>query len=971
MCVALLATRAVAQEGRTAQTITSMGQPRRFEPYGVASEVAARRPNGWFGALTLGVHRPLTNPVTGLFGVAAEGSLYMRQEGDAPKLGPRARVLATSRVFGLSGGAEIHDHIRSVIAFQTAILRGGVVGHGTMLRLDWMPSEHRLGAGIVLPLGRPYAGRSRNRDTDADMPPSERTGLTLSPISRAAQAALTRVGYAASQVLAYTNLYAEDTAVVRYGRSYTQAVRSYRDELTNAFRAAANDWSQANGVTARARAGLLDDVILPYDSLFGQAKDGGIRSYTASAQTHFVRWLSDSSGVADSMRPGLATVHARWLGVIEGVHANLLAQWRDSRLVWLPLQLALTEEQYDEQTEVDRLVERAVGRSFTDNNALTYLRSSDLPLEIARSIFAARDYHVLWTHDYTGRREITREIDEVAYTMTADAYLPALTRAVSRYDSAGTMPVYMILLDQFYYEQRQGTLWMSILEDPLNAKIKLPGQNGEREAHLRRRQLELRNAVAQSRRLQREAAAHGGSSWLRRVVRVHVNIVLPSDFSFRSGRILPGVPFMPDNVQRDHRKIAFYDVSEADPYRGAAILMGVGVGEHYASATWEDRGYRIRGPAALEARDAARRALRGNGLRVEQLPAPLRASETKQPTTSAEQYVGRALQVHNEAGFGAKESTVARAMLYNLAPPGSVIIVPDPLWVSETWAAMLADAASRGCRVFVISPSLANGPNPQPPVVAVQHDVMLRMIDIARRIGPQIKAAGGELRLGLYTARSEVTDLAGRRREITEGLRRAPWIKEVIPFDSATLAVLNPTVTQAEADGGNASTIAKDEKPRAPQLHQKTQLIARPGAIAALTRQPGWDRVLVRAMEAVSAQTAKFADQIGYIDPEVDSAATRADAVLRGYETGLSDADRKAVSFYFSLGSQNQDPRGIMQDGEASVIVSGLHAAAGLVDLYYVMARSTWIDDRAQLDRLLPRPRGLQARLARFIRLVL
>ena len=76
------------------------------------------------------------------------------------------------------------------------------------------------------------------------------------------------------------------------------------------------------------------------------------------------------------------------LEVIEQAHRSIRAQWRDSRLLWLPLQLALTEEQYDEQNEVDRLIERAVGRPFTDQNALTYLRSADIPLEIARTIFA-------------------------------------------------------------------------------------------------------------------------------------------------------------------------------------------------------------------------------------------------------------------------------------------------------------------------------------------------------------------------------------------------------------------------------------------------------------------------------------------------------------------------------------------------------------------------------------------------------
>jgi hypothetical protein len=235
-----------------------------------------------------------------------------------------------------------------------------------------------------------------------------------------------------------------------------------------------------------------------------------------------------------------------------------------------------------------------------------------------------------------------------------------------------------------------------------------------------------------------------------------------------------------------------------------------------------------------------------------------------------------------------------------------------------------------------------------------------------------IRAAGGELRVGLYTARAEVTDLAGRRREIQEGLTRSPWIKSIIPFDSATLATLNLATTQTEANGEVGTALARDERPRAPQLHQKTQLIARPGAIAALVRQKGWDRVFASAMEVQSRQSEQFADQLQYTTPDVDSAATRsADSMIRGYEQSLTPAEKKAVSFYFTLGTQNEDPRGLMQDGEASLVVSGIHAALGLVDLYYIMARSTWITSRDELDRLLPRPKGIQAKLARAMRNVL
>ena len=45
-----------------------------------------------------------------------------------------------------------------------------------------------------------------------------------------------------------------------------------------------------------------------------------------------------------------------------------------------------------------------------------------------------------------------------------------------------------------------------------------------------------------------------------------------------------------NNYIRDHRKISFYDVTEEDPYKGGAIFTGMGIGEHYTGATWEDRG---------------------------------------------------------------------------------------------------------------------------------------------------------------------------------------------------------------------------------------------------------------------------------------------------------------------------------------------------------------------------------------------
>ena len=109
--------------------------------------------------------------------------------------------------------------------------------------------------------------------------------------------------------------------------------------------------------------------------------------------------------------------------------------------------------------------------------------------------------------------------------------------------------------------------------------------------------------------------------------------------------------------------------------------------------------------------------------------------------------------------------------------------------------------------------------------------------------------------------------------------------------------------------------------------------------------------------------------ELGVAPPSIDSTAIlRTDALLRGFEQSLPEAERRAVSFYFSLGSQNQDPRGLALDGEATLIVSGFHAAAGLADLYFVMARSTWVATSADLDRVLPPPTSRLAKLARRVR---
>ena len=90
---------------------------------------------------------------------------------------------------------------------------------------------------------------------------------------------------------------------------------------------------------------------------------------------------------------------------------------------------------------------------------------------------------------------------------------------------------------------------------------------------------------------------------------------------------------IPDVLMRDHRKISFYDVTERDPGRGEAIFTGMGIGEHYAGPTWEDRAILVQGPSLVGLKDAARELRSEPGIRggrgSPSAPAPAKARELR------------------------------------------------------------------------------------------------------------------------------------------------------------------------------------------------------------------------------------------------------------------------------------------------------------------------------------------------------
>jgi hypothetical protein len=536
-----------------------------------------------------GASRNLTNPIVGLAAAAIEGYFGLRQS----ELDGGIRALLVNTPLRLSIGADFNVRDRRVhplIGFMMPVRRGGVFGGGSVLRAEWSPGNgSALRVSALVPLFWPAAGRTRPRHDEVSVRPRS-TGMVLRPSSGPPlDESLARIDVLATRIQELVVPYIDvsgadpvkamapviaklqalaDSAPAGTGLGVEQTVRAYHAELVRAFSMAASGRPLAPGeatpdgeaVAARPRNNLMTHVLLPYDRLLGQRKTSKtLRGLSTLARGNFARDLvSEFPDLTSDQQSAALYVFGQLMATMDRMRVAE-GQWHDSRLVWLPLQFGLLPEEHDTQAKIDRILEQGVGQPFTDGNRVLYLVNEQFHAEVTRSIFAARSYHVLWIHDFRGRNDEGQpDLNSLHYVV--DAYLSALTRRVREYDSVRTLPVYMIFLDEHYYQANHGRLWLDFLEDPLGSTPKMPDGAEASWARIREAQAELRAAVDSSRLLQAEVRQYG-RQWLANLLKVQVSITNPADPSFWGPGILPLIGF-PDNVMRDHRKIVFYDNTE-------------------------------------------------------------------------------------------------------------------------------------------------------------------------------------------------------------------------------------------------------------------------------------------------------------------------------------------------------------------------------------------------------------------------
>ena len=977
------------------ELVRSMGQPLVLKPYLAGTMNWSRWDGSQLGAVGIaGVYRDLVLPVSGAFGVSVEG--YGGVSGGTWDGG--ARVLATSRLLFLNVGVDWNaqaGNAHAILAWTPYFKRGGLFGTGGNFRIEWIPGrDHSLNFGFQVPL-EPHMGRTRPARTAAALPqppPRPPPRPRLPPEAEPALEDLRRHGeWAFLNTNAFNDengknnaramekfraelgriqaLFRTTDAEHPQGRSYALEARHYHEALDRAFGVAAGP-AAALAVAGRARDVLLEHVLLPYDRLIGQfKKPDTLHGLNARALGVFDQGLPAIPGLDPGRHEAALAVFEWLLRDVEDGRRRLLAHWDgDERNVWLPLDLALRPGEHDSQEELDALVERAVGRSFSRGDVIYPTNASRFQIELLRSLEKAEEYHVLWIHDFAGR--VDGRPDPVAFEAAIEGYLRALTHHVRNYDETGRLPVFLIFHTQFFYDGSGGRLFLSLLEDPLGHELRLGSGFRQMEETARAAQEELRRAVAGSKRLQAEARRHG-EGWLRRVVKVHVSVTLPADLSFRTKRVLEGLRFAPDSLMLDHRKFFFYDVTEEDPGRGRALFTGTGVGSEYASPTWDDRGLLVSGPSLVELKSAARRLLRSQGFRDEEIPTPLRPRprppdyDAKVAERLAAGYHARGLNLHNEVGFAAKESTLVQALLYTLSPPDTLLVSPDSIWTSPLWAGQLVGAALRGCHVYLVAPSLGNAPAAGSPLMARTREIFSRLLESRQGLAGEIAAAGGHLRVGLYTRLAPSGDTLAKVREAAEGIRRQPFLEEEFPMPRGTVELFDEEAARMEAGSYAPHFLAEGTRAGRPKMHRKTQLIATRRVLRALADEP-WTREALRRQ--VTARADATSNPQGLLEAQ-EPLGFGMD-LMRSLESSPATTSPDAL-FYLTAGSKNQDPRGAALDGETTYVVAGPWTLYLYSDFLFLMSETTWLEDESQLAELIPVKKERHRKLGRFMEKIL
>jgi hypothetical protein len=403
------------------------------------------------------------------------------------------------------------------------------------------------------------------------------------------------------------------------------------------------------------------------------------------------------------------------------------------------------------------------------------------------------------------------------------------------------------------------------------------------------------------------------------------------------------------------------------------------VGQHYQPPTWEDRGMVIKGPALVELKRAAKNLCVSQGYRQDEIPEYLRdrpfPADYQVRCDKLKQMGWRApvsISVNN-TGFGRKAATVLKATNYNLAGKGGVLLAIDSLWLSDFWAGMFICAALRGVHAYAIAPSPFNAPAAANTILFLMRQNMELMLDARQFLAKEIEPSGGQLHVGFYDHDYSVDNEFERLSTMVQGEGEYPFIREDFPLPESVFDVLREYVNQELAKTQDKDTPSpEDYKKVEPFIHMKTQFYGSRLGMQIL-REEEWAPIVQKYIDIRLKQVAGELTEgltpvaLAEIDPNSDR-ATVVTEFLDYLDTLPADVKTKVV-YGFTIGSMNQDRRGMISDGEILACIAGYHALIAVLDMTLISTTSTWVEDASDFDTLFPAPnlRTTVQRLSRYL----
>jgi hypothetical protein len=151
-----------------------------------------------------------------------------------------------------------------------------------------------------------------------------------------------------------------------------------------------------------------------------------------------------------------------------------------------------------------------------------------------------------------------------------------------------------------------------------------------------------------------------------------------------------------------------------------------------------------------------------------------------------------------------------------------------------------------------------------------------------------------------------------------------------------------------------------------PKLHRKTQFFVSKTALETIVPLPEWEPLLREyALAGVDQAERKiYLDSHRYLDLFIDEFRT----LEKKWLEKISEKEREKAVLYLMAGSHNQDYRSQILDGEVMFVTSEFDSLLGFLDFFSLVVQTTWVENIAWLELMLPRYKGFWFRIGQWFR---